>query len=257
MARKKRTVPTVEALQVQLAAMKMQLEKAQEQELKSRGMIEIQTAATAAVKTRLATQVQAQSPTPWSELMVGLRNISDNTIGVKGQFGNADLQLHADLDDDTPGQTAIVSYAWYRELRKGELFQHGYLIRDDSILGTAFTAAPTDEAHDLPAEWYINAVPDPQAWIDARDEQQILIDVEAMTSPESLQRLRRVVSEALVQLENTRPRLTREDQAAAAKWALSRLPAKLRTLDDVTSERIEERHLPQAPGDGRKIFIKR
>lgn len=236
--------------------LRKQLEASQQAQEELRNMVEQQTAANAAVKTRLAVQTSQQSPTPWSELMVGIRNCSDNTIGIPGKYGNADVQLHANLGSDDPGQTAIISYAWYREIRKDPLMRNGMIRRDDSILGTSFTAAPADSPGDLPAEHYLNLVIDPQAWIESRSEPELIDGLEAITSMETLQRIRRVVDVKLKELESTRPRTTRSEQAAAAQWALSRLPSKYRTVDEITSLRIEERDLPQEPGAGRKIHIK-
>jgi hypothetical protein len=171
--------------------------------------------------------------------MVGIRNVSDNTIGIPGMNGHAPLQLLADLGSHEPGSTAVIPYAQWRELVKGRLVRNGLIVRDDSIVGPGLHHAPPDRPEDLPPDAQHNAILDPKDWIDSRTEDEIQDELERITSEESLQRIRRAVDNALTELESRRPRNTKDEQIEAAKWAMARLPAKYRKVDELITERLE------------------
>src|SRR5512135_3880509 len=122
------------------ATTQMELENEQlKQELAQlREAVEAESQANRNLKKR----VMALSNTPQGELMVGIRNVSDYTVGIKPQLpGDSALQLAADFGNDEPGSVAVMSYASWRELRKSKLIADGMIKRDDSILGSTFNAA--------------------------------------------------------------------------------------------------------------------
>jgi len=222
-----------------MADVQRQLDEAQAANAALRSMVDTQTVAATAHQQRLATALPGHRA-QFAELMVGVRNISDTTVGVKALFkGDSDLQLNADFGKEDPARTQIISYAWWRELRKSPYVGKGLLIRDDSTLGSLYQAAPPDLPGELAPGHAVNAIPDPKAWVESRDETALREGVAAITSEESLRRLRRVVDEALVAFESTQPRNTVPEQVKAARLALNSLPAKLRMLDDLVTSRLE------------------
>ena len=252
---KKAAEPTLADLASKIDAVINKNAELERENAQLRESLEAQTSAKAMMQTRLAAQNPIGHQQPWTELMVGIRNVSDNTIGIKGAFGNADLQLNADLGTGDPGCATMVSYAWYREIRKGREFRNGMIVRDDSVLGPGFSIAPPDRDIDLPAEHARNIVHDPVEWIESRDEAQIRADFEAMTSEESMQRLRRAVDDKLRALESTQERKTVEEQVKAANYALRNLPTKYALIDSLVTIRLEK--LDQPDEDAGPIIIKR
>lgn len=210
-----------------------------------RGKVEAETTAKAAMKHALAAK-NAGATTPWTELVVGIRNISDYTIGIPPIQGGSEYQLSPAFTGKESGTTAILPYSEWRELRNDSRVAKGMIKRDDSILGSSFNAAPEDREEDLPASARVNQVEDPKAWIDFRSEDEIRRDLEAMTSTPSIFRLRRVVDDALRELEakSGMPRETLDQQAACAQYALRQLSGKLRLVDELTTSIIERRNEP-------------
>lgn len=172
-----------------------------------------------------------------TELKVGIRNISDNTIGLFSPIaGEPNVDLHADLPDlPRMGCTAVISYAWWQVLRKSPVMQRGEIVRDDSVLGSSFTAGPPDRPEDLPESWAVNAIPDPVAWIQSfATESDLRAAVDRITNLTSLRRIRRVVDMELKRLERT----FGDDPKRAAK-ALRALPALYQMLDQVITTKLE------------------
>lgn len=203
---------------------------------KLRDAVDAQTSAALIHQSRLAT-VHPHHRTPQSELMVGLRNISDLTVGLKGHLpGDPEIQLFPSHSKDAVGTGTVVSYGHWRELRKGREVAAGMIMRDDSLLGASYMAAPDDDPKDMPASWAINAVLDPEEWIESRTEAQIRTDVEAMTSEDSVRRLRRVVDDALRTLQASYANPTSAESAAKA---VRNLPARLHMVDTVTTSKLE------------------
>lgn len=167
--------------------------------------------------------------------MVGIRNVSDNTIGEPGKFGEPDLHLHADLGEHDPASVTSISYAWWRELRKGKLVRDGLIVRDDSVLGTGFVAAPEDKAEEIPVEADINTILDPQDWIESRTEAQLRADLARLTSDSSLRRIRRAVDVKLKALEESYG----DDVPNKAAQAVDDLPMVYKFVDEYTTKRLE------------------
>lgn len=171
-----------------------------------------------------------------SELWVGIRNISDLTIGVKSPFPNEpDLHLHANFGDPDPGTVAVISLAWWLQLRKHKFVANGMILRDDRVLGDSYAPAPADRPEDLPATALLNQIEDPVAWIESRSEVQLRTDIAALTSTASLYRLRRAVDQRLQQLQSP---YALDDEQRATK-AYRELPALYQMVDMLTSQRLD------------------
>ncbi len=209
----------------------------------ARAALDAETNAKATMIDRLTRHGAVGPQVTWSEVMVGIRNISDSTIGLRSPFAHeGDVQLFGDVETihgDAPvGTDAAISYAWWRQLRTQKEVQRGQLVRDDSILGPGITSAPIDRAEDIPESFYFNAVEDPIAWIESRNETELRDDLMAMTYMGSVSRVRRVVDEKLREIENTQPRETIAEQVIAADYAVRELSGKLRLVDGITTDRI-------------------
>lgn len=203
----------------------------------------------AAVLARLLTeqnqgQVSAQA-------MVGIRNISDMTVGERGAFGAPDIHLYASSDKNDPNTVTVIPYAWWRELRKGKLVGNGVIMRDDSVMGQGYMHAPEDRPEDLAPGHTVNAIEDPKEWIESRTEAQIRADLPKITSINSLRRIRRAVDDKIRQVAEAMPDIYRDHTAASngfvpkGGWdqrkvrALEELPALYRLVDDMTTRLIE------------------
>ncbi len=209
----------------------------------ARDALDAETNAKSTMMDRMTRQGAVGPSVTWSEVMVGIRNISDNTIGLVSPFAHeTDVQLFGDVattHGDAPvGTDAAISYAWWRQLRTQKEVQRGQLVRDDTILGPGITSAPVDRAKDLPESFHVNNVEDPIEWIESRDETQIRDDLMAMTYMGSVSRIRRVVDEKLREIENTQPRETIAQQVVAADYAVRALSGKLRLVDGITTDLI-------------------
>jgi hypothetical protein len=187
----------------------------------------------------LATTLAAALSKPAVELKVGIRNISDNTIGVKSPFKDEqDLDLHGDTlpPNENPGRYAVISYAWWQQLRKSKLMERGEIMRDDSVLGSNYAAAPADAPHDIPASWAMNAIIDPIAWVAGfkGDDDGLRLAIEKITNDTSLRRVRRVVDMKLKELEKS---FGVDPQRA--KKALQALPSTYQMMDQVITMKLE------------------
>jgi len=187
----------------------------------------------------LADTLAAALSKPAVELKVGIRNISDNTIGIKSPFKDEpDLDLAGDTlpPDENPGRCAVVSYAWWQQIRKSKVMERGEIIRDDSVLGSNYSAAPADAPHDIPASWAANAIEDPITWVTSfkGDNDALRLAIDKITNDTSLRRVRRVVDMKLKELEKS---FGADPQRA--KKALQALPATYQMMDQVITMRLE------------------
>jgi len=188
----------------------------------------------------LANTLAAALSKPAVELKVGIRNISDNTIGVKSPFKDEqDLDLHGDTQPraENPGRCAIISYAWWQQLRKSKLMERGEIMRDDSILGGNYAAAPADAPQDLPVSWSANAIEDPIQWVQSfkGDDDALRLAIDKITNDASLRRVRRVVDMRLKELEKS---FGADPQRA--KKALQALPSTYQMMDQVITMKLEQ-----------------
>lgn len=176
---------------------------------------------------------------PVVELRVGIRNISDNTIGFVSPFKEEpDLHLFGDVTpaDQNPGRSTVISYAFWQILRKSKLMERGEIMRDDSILGASYTPAPPDRPVDMPISWATNAIVDPFEWVESfkHDDGAMRAAIARITNDSSLRRIRRVVDVRLRELEKTFG-----DDPERARKALEALPAILQMIDQVITMRLE------------------
>lgn len=209
-----------------------------------RQQVEAQTLAAHNHQQRLAQHLPTYRVSN-SELMVGIRNISSMTVGIKPQFpGDVEVTLHADFGENDPKSVAIISYVLWRSLRTQKQVRMGWIMRDDTVLGETDLRAPEDRPEDMPDEFYKNAVPDPVQWIEQRDEAQLRADIEAMTSENSLRRIRGVIDQELRRLQRTYPDFGTPE---AAKRAVRELPARYAWLDELITMRLERSREPE-PG---------
>jgi hypothetical protein len=171
------------------------------------------------------------------DLWVGVRNISDLTVGIPSPFDTEpDLQLYANIGTPEPGMVSVISYAWWLQIRKGPHIANGLIIRDDRVLGNSWTAAPEDRAEDLPRDHTRNQIPDPEAWITSKTEAEIREGIAKLTAPAAMWRLRRVVDEKVREYQKDYPV---EDENRAVK-AYERLPALYVLVDNLTSQRLAD-----------------
>lgn len=203
----------------------------------------------AAVLARMLTE-QNKGQTS-AQAMVGIRNISDMTVGERGAFGAPDIHLHASRDRNDPNTVTVIPFAWWRELRKGKLVANGVIMRDDSVLGEGYLKAPEDRPEDLASTHAVNAVPDPKEWIESRTESEIRADLPKITSINSLRRIRRAVDDKILEIAAAMPDIYRDMTPASNKYlppggwdqrkvrALEELPALYRLVDDMTTRLIE------------------
>lgn len=167
--------------------------------------------------------------------MVGIRNVSDMTIGVPGFKDESDLALHADLGTGDPSSVAIISFAWWRELRRGKLVSKGLILRDDAVLGSSYLAAPEDRPEEMPEGHQNLIVRDPTLWVESRNEKQIREDLGKIDYEPTLQRIRRAVDLKLTELEKQYPN---DPEAPLKAW--NDLPSIYRLVEDITTRRIEK-----------------
>ncbi len=125
------------------------------------------------------------------QLFVGVRNVSNYTISIESKItGEPTLNLNAPRDGmPDPNTVGIVSYAWWQHMRRGREYGRGQIVRDDSILGGNYEAAPEDNPRDCHPDHAVNLVLDPVAWVAARDDDEISRDVERMTAEPPLRKL--------------------------------------------------------------------
>lgn len=176
---------------------------------------------------------------------VGIRNISSYTVGVPSPVkGEPDVQLTAhDWKNPHPASTAAVSYPFWQMLRKSQLVARGMIVRDDSILGDTSLRAPEDQPDDLAPGADLNQVADPDAWIEARTEDEIRDAITAMTSEPSVRRLLAAVDQKIFDIGEARYK----DSPERGKRAIRDLSAKYRLVEDLGKERLDEL-LPSSRG---------
>jgi hypothetical protein len=174
--------------------------------------------------------------------MVGIRNISDYTIGIPSRFGEPELQLFPDLGANDPNSTAVVSFAFWRALIKERYVTQGMIVRDDTILGVGYTPAPEDRAEDYSPHAAANRILDPVEWIESRSEPEIREALAMVTSEPSLRRIRRGVDLKLRQLQASYADTV--ENKTLKSW--EDLPMVYRFIDDYTTRRLER---PESLGE--------
>lgn len=178
------------------------------------------------------------------EKFVGVRNISNDVIGVPNPVkGQPDLlALHTEFVDSVdptrfvsnPNACQVVPHAVWMQLRRGPLFDRGMIVRDDSILGDSYEAAPADDAKELAAGWAKNAVLDPTTFIE-RSERELRLAVDAMTSEQSLKRLLTAVNQ---RIEKERRAIQANGEPEKEERALRNMPAIYHLAEELVLGRL-------------------
>lgn len=211
-----------------------------------RNKLEQQANATQTLVSQLS-KVNPNSIVRSAELMVGIRCVSDNTLGLVAPFpGELPVQLFASTGRNDPGECAVISFAWWQQLRKSKFVREGMLIRDDSVLGSSYTAAPVDRAQDMPEGWEVNLVLDPDTWITSRTDDDIRAGIAAMTALSSIRRLRHAVDVKLTELQ---AKLAGDPDFAVK--ALESLPTKYALVDQLATARLDRDQL--APSQSERV----
>ena len=174
-----------------------------------------------------------------SQLVVGIRNVSNYTVGFVDTTSGVPTEYN--LTPEVPGNPdpktrAVVSYAYWQKLRKSSQVSKGIIVRDDSVLGEADNRAPADRPEDMPAEAAINLVLNPRTWVMDKTETELRAAVKAMTSEPSLRRLLYAVDQEIVQIGEEK---YKGDKDRAAK-AISDLPALFRLVEELAMNRLDE-----------------
>lgn len=209
-----------------------------------REQVASQAQASAALVAQLGALAPGLRPAA-GQLMVGIRNISDYTIGIvprQGVIGDVELDLHPAMTGPSPNIVGILPFTQWQSVRKGKLMEQGLIMRDDSVLGNSHSAAPADRPEDIAPGWFVNAILDPEKWVTEHSESEIRDMINKITSEPTLQRLRRVVD---VELREIQDRIPKTDPKRARK-ALQQLPAIYQLIDQVVTMRLE---LKDEPGD--------
>jgi hypothetical protein len=173
------------------------------------------------------------------QMFVGVRNVSAYTISIPNTVtGEPAVNLHAPRAGvHDPNTVAIVSYAWWQHLRRGREYGRGMIVRDDSILGGHYEAAPPDDPRDCHPDHAANLVPDALEWIRARDDEAITADVARMTAEAPLRKLEAVPfkeRERLMELHQALPWPDRKRRVERE------MPSKYKHLKAVIVDRLAE-----------------
>lgn len=187
-----------------------------------------------------ARQTHHASAAQASGLMVGVRNVSNYTIGLTGSPlpNEPDITLHAEgRDGFDPNSTALVSWAWWQKLRRTELpYGRGMIIRDDSLLAPDAIHAPEDSPREVHPDHEKNVVIDARAFIEELPESEIRRRIAAMTSEESLRRLHAQI-DARVGEEQAKYPDTDDERA---QKAVNALPSIYQLAENLILNRIQE-----------------
>lgn len=173
---------------------------------------------------------------PTTETMVGLRNISSQTVGFFSEkFGEVTLNA-AHPGQYDPQSAASVPHAWWMQLRTSAPMRKGMLVRDDSVLGEGVPRAPEDLEREIPVSHAINAIEDPFAWIESKNELELADAIAKVDSEPSLRRLIAAVTYKIWQIGEEH---YREDEQRGKK-SLRALPAIYKKVEELAEERLDE-----------------
>lgn len=209
--------PSLEALQRELAEMKMKLEIAHQ-----------------------LSSLQPQNPHRAfvsSQPQVGIRNISSYTVGLVSPVqGEVDVQL---LPDDptnrTALSTAVISYTHWQQLRRSKHVNNGVIVRDDSILNEEYIRGPEDGPSDVSETAVVNQVFNPAEWIESKDEEALREAILALKAEAPLHRLQAEVNRKIREVG-----MRWEGKPERAKQALLHLPSKYHLVDKLVTEQLGE-----------------
>jgi hypothetical protein len=183
--------------------------------------------------------VAHRSYAPSGQLVVGVRNVSNYTVGlIDNTSGRAiEYQLYPEVEGHhDPRTRAVVSFAYWQELRKGSLVGRGLIVRDDSVLGPSDGAAPPDRPEDVHPDHFKNLVLDPREWILSKSEDELRDAIGTMTSEPSLRRLMYAVDMEIVRIGQEKY----GGDPDRARKSIRDLPAIFRIVDELADERLDD-----------------
>lgn len=185
----------------------------------------------------LSTQSRPAAPILSDRPMVGIRNISSYTVGLVSPVpGEMDVQLLPNIPGEfNPQSTAVISHAHWQRLRRTPYVADGMIMRDDSLLGEGYIAAPPDGPNDMPKGYEQNQILDSFEWIESRDEAQLKQDILAFKVEQPLHRLSAAVSAKIEELGRAY-----SDSPEIAKLALQDLPWRYQLTDKYVNQRLLE-----------------
>lgn len=173
------------------------------------------------------------------QLVVGIRNVSNYSVGLLDKTTGKDIEFN--LNPEIEGQPdprtrAVVSFAFWQQLRTSPTVGRGLIVRDDSILGAADNAAPPDREQDLHPDHNKNLILNAREWITSRTEQELRDAIAEMTSEPSLRRIQYAVDEEIVRIGEEK---YKGDDDRARK-SIRDLPALFRVAEELADERLDE-----------------
>jgi hypothetical protein len=193
-----------------------------------------------------------RAPSYAVEAMVGLRNISSYTIGIKSPYANEpDVQLAGPRFDPMEplavipdmNSTATVSHKWWLQIRRSNWIRRGMIERDDSVISAGLMRAPDDATGTIPDTWKVNAIHEPFAWIEKKSEDALRDAIQALTAEESLRRLLTAVNQ---RIEHQRLLVFRDDSPQQKtdeereELAYRKLPMNYKLTEEMVLEKLEK-----------------
>lgn len=192
-------------------------------------------------QARMAQQLGGfnRSYAPTGQLVVGVRNISNYSVGMVDKTSGVPIEYNLNPEVEgvaDPKTRAVVSYAFWQQLRKGNLVQKGLIMRDDTVLGPADNAAPEDRPQDVHPEAELNVVLDPREWILSKSEPEIRDAIAKMTSEPTLRRLAYAVDQEILRIGDAK---YQGDEQRAEK-SIRDLPAMFRLVEELVEDRLDQ-----------------
>ena len=135
-----------------------------------------------------------------------------------------------------PQQRAVISYAWWVQLRNSKLVADGFIMRDDAVLGPNQQAGPADTAADLPQTHALNVIEDPAQWLVSRDEVTLRNDIAKLTAEASIRRLQYTIDQEVARIQAALP-ADAKDPKQRAEQAVMALPGKLKLAEELLHNR--------------------
>lgn len=180
-----------------------------------------------------------RGPVGSGQLMVGIRNVSNYSVGFIDKTSGTPVEysLSPEVEGSPDPKTrAVVSYAFWQQMRKSAQVAQGLIIRDDSVLGPADNAAPEDRPDDLAPEAEHNVVLDPRQWIVSKKEDEVRDAIAKMTSTPTLRRLAYAVDQEIVRIGDQK---YQGDENRAEK-SIRDLPAMFRLVEELVEDRLDQ-----------------
>jgi len=173
------------------------------------------------------------------QLVVGIRNVSNYSVGLLDKTSGQTIEYNLNPEVEgvaDPRTCAVISYAFWQQLRTGKQVGRGMIIRDDSILGHADNAAPEDRLQDIHPDHHKNVVLNPREWIISKSEDELREAIQQITSEATLRRLLFAVDQEIIRIGELR---YKGDEERARK-SIRDLPALFRVVEELSEERLDE-----------------